>query len=146
MVSEVECITVDMTVKAAIGAFIKRKISGAPVIDSVKKVISVVSQSDLMKLAATKGLTATIGGNLSSLPKESDLITLKRDVPFADLYRKFLTVNVHRIIIVDDNGKLQGLVSRSTVLKVLYDPEAEEKAEKAKEDSAKTPTEKKNAA
>lgn len=80
-----------------------------------------------MKLAATKGLTSTIGTILKDLPQTKKLITIKRDAPFAELYRKLIGSPVHRIIVVDDNGRLQGLVSRSTVLKVLYGPD-EEKA------------------
>lgn len=130
MITDVKCITVDMTVRDAIGLLLKNKISGSPVLDSVKKVISIVSQGDLMKLAATKGLTSTIGTNLQTLPKTDKLITLKRDVPFAEVYRKFLSTPVHRIIIVDDNGRLQGLVSRSTVLRVLYGNDEDKAATK----------------
>lgn len=135
MIKEVPCIGVDMNVKVAIGTLLKQKISGAPVLDPVKKVITIVSQGDLMKMAATKGLTATIGNNLRDLPETKKLVTVKRDATFAELYRKFIGSPVHRIIVVDDNGRLQGLVSRSTVLKVLYGPE-EEKVP-AKEDSKK---------
>lgn len=69
MIFDVHCIGVDMTVKNAIGILLKNKISGTPVLDSVKKVITIVSQGDLMKLAATKGLTSTIGTNLKELPQ-----------------------------------------------------------------------------
>ncbi len=135
MVTDVKSVTVDMTVKTAIGLLLKHGISGAPVIDSMKTVISVVSQSDLMKLAATKGLTATIGTCLQSLPKKESLVTLKRDVTFAELYRKFLATPVHRLIVIDDTGRLQGLVSRSTVLKVLYGPNGDKEETKAKEEA-----------
>lgn len=43
MIVDVHCIAVDMTVKNAIGILLKNKISGAPVLDSVKKVITIVS-------------------------------------------------------------------------------------------------------
>lgn len=122
MINDVRCIGVDMTVKDAIGLLLENKISGAPVLDPVKKVITIVSQGDLMKLAANRGLTAAIGTCLQMLPQTKKLITIKRDAVFAELYRKFLGSPVHLIIVVDDNGRLQGLVSRSTVLRVLYGP------------------------
>ena len=139
MITDVHSITVDMTVKASIGLLLKFGISGAPVIDSVKKAISIVSQSDLMRLATTKGLTALIGSNLNLLPPSNKLITLSKGATFAELYRKFLAHPVHRIIIVDGNGRLQGLVSRSTVLKVLFGPQ------KTKEQDVKIKTDKKSA-
>jgi len=124
MIINVHCVTIDMTVREAIGLLLKHGISGAPVIDSVKKAISIISQSDLMKLAAMKGLDSIIGLALNVLPQTAKLITLKRTATFTELYRKFLAVPVHRIIIIDDNGRLLGLISRSIVLKVLYGPTA----------------------
>jgi CBS-domain-containing membrane protein len=132
MIADVHTITVDMTIKDAIGKVLKHKISGAPVVDSVKNVISVISQGDLMKLAATKGLTATIGTVLQSLPPTNKLITSKKATSFAEIYKMFLAHPVHRIIIVDGSGKLQGIVSRSTVLGALYAPAEEKKSEEAK--------------
>jgi predicted transcriptional regulator len=120
MITNVHSVSLDMTVKEAIGLLLKHGISGAPVIDSVKKVISIISQSDLMKLAATKGLDTPIASSLGTLPQPAKLIVLKRTATFTELYRKFLAVPIHRIIITDDNGRLLGLISRSTVLKVLY--------------------------
>ena len=128
MIADVHSVTVDMTVREAIGFLLKHGISGAPVVDTVKKAISIVSQSDLMKLAATKGLDTPIASSLGILPQTAKLVTLKRTATFTDLYRKFLSVSVHRIIIIDDNGRLLGLVSRSTVLKVLYGPGNEKPA------------------
>lgn len=137
MITDVHSVTVDMTVREAIGLFLKHGISGAPVIDSVKKVVSVISQSDLMKLAAAKGLETTVGSNLGTLPPSNKVITLKRNVTFTELYRKFLAIAAHRIIIIDDNGRLVGLVSRSIVLKILYGPTSD-KTEKVEPPKKKT--------
>lgn len=140
MITDVHSITVDMSVRDAIGSLLKNKISGAPVIDTVKKVISVISQGDLMKIAAGKGLNIKIGACLASLPQTEKLVTLPRSTTFAELYRKFLSHPVHRIIIIDGNGRLQGIVSRSTVLRVLYGPDEgqmpEEKPEKPEKKKA----------
>ena len=91
--------------------------------DSLKKVISEISEGDLLRLAP-KGLSKTIGACLDTLPSFEKLDTAKRSAPFAQLYREFLSKDIYRIIIVDDNGQLQGLVSRSDILRVLYRPAA----------------------
>jgi len=124
MTKDVFTVTVEMKVKDAIGLLINHKISGAPVIDSLKKVISVVTERDLMSLAASPGLNTPIGQCLDKLTKSENLVTLKRTCSFSDLYRKFLATPVHRIFIVDDVGHILGLVSRSDVLRVLYGPQA----------------------
>lgn len=122
MVTNVRSISSEMTVRQAIQELLKNSISGAPVIDSQKKVLTVVSEGDLLKLAASMGLEKTIYQCMLKLTKTDKLITAKRTDKFTDLYRKFLSNSVHRLIVVDEKGRLEGLVSRSNVLRALVDP------------------------
>jgi CBS domain-containing protein len=124
MTTKVHCVTAEMKVSEAIGLLLTHRIRGAPVVDTLRKVISEITEADLLKLA-TKGLNKTVGTCLESLPSFADLDTLKRTAPFAHLYREFLTKEINRIIIVDDSARLQGIVSRSDILRVLYRPKTE---------------------
>ena len=121
MIANVHCVTLDMSVRDAITVLLKNKISGAPVIDVSRVVVSVVSEGDLLKLAASAGLDKKIGICLQKLIKNDKVVTLKRSDSFADAYKIFLTHPVHRIIVTDGSGKLQGIVSRSNVLRLLVD-------------------------
>lgn len=121
MTSQVHCVTTQMTVREAIVLLTTNKISGAPICDNKQTVISVVSEGDLLKLAATVGMEAKISLCLDKLPKTENLVTGKRTETFTEIYKKFLTKSIHRIVIVDGNGKLQGIVSRSNVLRVLVE-------------------------
>ena len=149
MTANVQCVTLDMTVKQAITVLTTNKISGAPVVDNSQKVISVISEGSLLKLAAAKFLDKSIASCLSHLPKTESIISLSSSSTFIEAYRLFLTNPVHRIIIADSNGRLQGIVSRSNVLRILVNnsvpkekdegtpPEAEEnQVAKAKKTSA----------
>jgi CBS domain-containing protein len=129
MTTQVHCVTPTMTVREAIQLLTTNKISGAPICDPNQKVLSVVSEGNLLKLAATMGMEAKISLCMSQLPKEDSLVTSKRGDPFTDVYKKFLTKSIHRIIVTDANGKLQGIVSRSNVLRVLVDAGKTEAAE-----------------
>ena len=132
MTTPVFSIDTDMTVRAAIQVLVGKKIGGAPVVDKNNLVVSVVSEGDLLKLAASLGLDKKISDCLSRLPRPEKLITVKREDVFTNIYRIFLSHPVHRVIVIDDHGKLQGIISRSNVLKVLvkFDakPAAEQKA------------------
>lgn len=119
MTRDVRCITPEMTVQESIQLLVTYKISGAPMVDKFKKVISVVSEGDLLKLAAYEGVGKKMASCLERLPKTENLMTLSRTATFADAYKMFLTKSVHRIIITDANGHIQGIVSRSNVLKIL---------------------------
>lgn len=125
MTVKIHCITPEMTISQAIGILLSHRIRGAPVVDTLKKVISEITEADLMKLAATKGLSKTIAMCLDALPTFESLVTCKKTTPFSDLYREFLTKPIQRIVIVDNNGRLQGSVSRSDILRLLYKPNEE---------------------
>ncbi len=122
MIAKVHTLTTEMTIRDAIRLVLQHSISGAPVVDDQRKVMSVVSEGDLLKLAATMGLDKSIFQCMSKLKKSDSLLTLKKTDSFADAYRKFLRNPVHRLIVIDDMGRLEGLVSRSNVLRVLADP------------------------
>lgn len=121
MTTEVSTVSPMSTVRDAIVLLTTKKISGAPVVDNKNSVMSVVSEGDLLRLAAAVGLDKQLGHCLDRLPKVEALITARANDAFTEAYKMFLTKGIHRIIVTDDNGKLRGIVSRSNVLRVLVD-------------------------
>lgn len=136
MTTQVHAISPLMSVREAILLLTSNRVSGAPVCDKSHNVMSVVSEGDLLKLAASMGLEAKISLCLDKLPKFESLVTAKRNEPFTEVYKKFLTKSIHRIIVTDANGKLQGIVSRSNVLRVLVDAGKSNEGETQTEDAA----------
>ena len=121
MTAKVHCLSPDMTIHEAIGIIINQRISGAPVVDKNRRVLTVVSEGDLLKLASKVGLDATVVSCFDRLVKSEQLFTLKKTDTFAHAYMKALAHPVHRFIVVDDRGHLEGIVSRSNILRVVYE-------------------------
>lgn len=122
MVSEVRTASPDSTVREAIQLLLEYKIGGAPIVDNFGHLVSVVTEGDLLKLAAAGSLDSKLGLCLTQLPKTDKLVTLSKTATFAEAYKIFLSRSIRRILIVDSNGKLQGLVSRSNILRTLTGP------------------------
>lgn len=119
MTSNVFTLTPAMSLRDAIMVLLRNKISGAPVLDSNSRVISVVSEGNMLKIAAFEGLDATIQSCLDQLVKPSKIISVRKTDSVLDAYKLFLTNPVKRLIVMDTTGKLQGVVSRSNILKVF---------------------------
>ncbi len=119
MVHDVRTTSPDASVREAIQLLLEHKIGGAPIVDSFGHLVSIVTEGDLLKLAAGGSLDAKLGACLQHLPKAEKLVTLSRTATFAEAYKIFLSRSIRRILIVDSNGKLQGLVSRSNILRTL---------------------------
>jgi predicted transcriptional regulator len=119
MTTAVYRVTPDMTIREVIALLIQRKIHGAPIVDQTDHVLSVISEGDAMHLAASDGLDTTVAGVLWKLKKQHQVITLERKADYTEAYKLFLKHGIHRIIVTDKNGRLQGLISRSNILKIL---------------------------
>lgn len=120
------------------------KISALPVIEGEGRVVGVVSEADLLpkeefrdgdpdlppsRLRSTGGTPLTQGRRLSDLAKAgavtagelmtSPALTVRPDATLAQAARTMARANVKRLPVVDATGLLQGIVSRSDLLKVF---------------------------
>lgn len=130
MTAEVKSVTLDMKLRDAIILLLRHRVSGAPVVNNVNEVVSVISETDLLKLARM-GLTKTVGECLSNLSRPPQLITLFRHSTFEEAYDIFMKKPIHRIIVVDGNQKLQGILTRGNVLRILVDLRHDKKSRAA---------------
>jgi predicted transcriptional regulator len=108
-------------IRAIMTLFIDKQISGAPVIEpATGKVLSVVSEADLMKFAAlTHNLDEPLLTFKAKLPATEDLITVESEDPFSEVYKRFITKPVRRVIVIDKSKHLIGIVARRDILKAF---------------------------
>lgn len=101
--------------------YISRGISGAPVVDSSGGLLSVLGEGATLRLAANNGLNATVSHCLPQMTPAKDIIKVTAHDTFADVYKLFLHHNIHRIPVVDGNGHVHGIISRSMILKMFVE-------------------------
>jgi CBS domain-containing protein len=123
-----------------------QRISGAPVVDDQNRVIGVISEADIMKLTATVpfpdidplnpfpvfSLTSYMN-KVKRIPDEIDAlfegavndvmskkpITLSPDDSISDAARLMHKSDFNRIPVVDEDGKLVGLIARDDIISVF---------------------------
>ncbi|WP_304518009.1 CBS domain-containing protein [Cecembia rubra] len=97
----------------------KRKISGAPVVNSQGQLVGIISEVDCLK--------EIIKGKYSNTPKfpgtvadhmTEDVITLSPDLSLFDAAQKFLELKIRRFPVLKD-GKLIGQISLSDVIRAF---------------------------
>ena len=121
MTTVVHRVKPEMKVHQVIEMLTRYSISGAPIVDQTDNLVSVLSEGDLLRLAASEGLDASIAHCLGHLPPTTKLITLQKHESFADAYKLFLKHSLHRIIVVDANGRLNGIVTRADILRLFVE-------------------------
>jgi predicted transcriptional regulator len=129
MTTEVETLSPTTTVGQAIELFLSKKISGTPIVDQAERVISVVSEADLMKFAAIAGLKKPLQDFLGKLTPADKLVTVAKSDSFVQVFKQFMTKPVRRVLVTDSNGRLQGLVSRRNLLEIFLKIKKEEEQE-----------------
>jgi CBS domain-containing protein len=96
----------------------KARISGAPVVDAVGRCVGVLSVADFFRGAVNANLeldpTDRVGEFMTADP-----VTVGPGTPIRQLARLMLDAAIHRVIVVDDQGRPIGVVSSTDVLAAL---------------------------
>lgn len=144
MTSPAVSITARASLRQLVRILDRNRFSGLPVVDKDKKVVGVVSEKDLLKytrsiigqplrdpakLLKQEGESASVTGQrgvdviefvASATVKTlmtTDIIVAKEDTPVLDVVRLMNENKVNRIPVVDDAGRLSGIVTRADILR-----------------------------
>ncbi len=140
MQADVRTLSPETTLREAAELLGLWNVSGAPVVDEQGALMGVVSESDLLSEARKRaaiprtaafgvflpvedalrriyheGATLQVAGVMST-----NLTTATPDTTLDDLGRMLVQRRINRIPVVDDAGKLVGIVTREDVLKALF--------------------------
>jgi CBS domain-containing protein len=98
-------------------------ITGAPVVDGDGFLVGVISQTDLVRMAASSGPNgARWAGFTARHVMSHEPVTAVADVPLAAAVRRLERHGVHRLVIVADDGATPiGVVSITDLLPLLVD-------------------------
>lgn len=122
MITNVETFSPNMTVKKCIELMLAKKISGAPIVkENTRKVVSSIGQKELIQFAAVGGLDKPLLGFLGQLKKADELIFAAKTDTLRQVIIKFLRNPVRRLMVLDDEGNLEGILTRSQLLKAFMD-------------------------
>jgi CBS domain-containing protein len=121
--------------------FIAEGITGAPVVDELGNLVGVISQSDLVEYQLNTerqltekapyyrrpyddALAPSRGFQLEELPVDrvSDvmtpfLVTVEEDTPIRDVAERMAKCGIHRLIVVDNDQQIRGIVTSIDVLR-----------------------------
>lgn len=102
-----------------VAVLLENKITGAPVLDADKRVIGFISEQDCIKEMLNTAFYCDLTANAADIMK-TNVVTVDPDMPIVELAEQ-LSTNKPKVYPVVEDGKLIGIVSRSDVLRSLYD-------------------------
>jgi CBS domain-containing protein len=138
MTTSVVAVREDADFKEMVHALRSRRISAFPVIDAAGRVIGVVSEADLLVKEATPELPqglVRLAWRLKDRSKAAGVtaaevmtkpaVTIGQHATVAEAARIMQSRRVKRLPVVDDDGRLRGIVSRADLLSVFERPDQE---------------------
>jgi len=139
MTPAVVAVTPETPYRAVVDTLVEHRFSAVPVVDDFQRVIGMVSEADLLRKIEYAGdeeprmfdsrrrrgerlkATAQVAGNLMSSPP----VVAISGTAIAGAARLMDDEHVKRLPVVDDLGRLIGIVSRGDLLKVHLRPDDE---------------------
>jgi CBS domain-containing protein len=132
MTAPVVTVTADTSFKEAVALLMRRRVSGLPVVDAVGNLVGIVSETDLLSKAEKRSPDAYVfesrrhrldraraaAVNVGSAMTR-EVTTARPDLPIALAAREMRDRGFKRLPVVDEAGKLVGIVSRGDLLKVF---------------------------
>jgi predicted transcriptional regulator len=115
MTEEVIRVRPEMPVYDAIELLVENEITGMPVVDDGSNLVGVLSEKDVLAMlyAMEDNTEQTVGDYMST-----GVVSLDVNASLIDLC-DCLTRNVFRRVLITENGKLAGVVSRSDMIKII---------------------------
>ncbi len=117
MTSRVITVPTSANVDEVFDLLLRHNVSGLPVVDEENRLVAIVSEADLFRLLDTPGSQTTPLAELWT----SNVISVRPDDSLPDVIDLFRQRQVRRFPVVDDEGKLIGVVSRRDVIRVIRD-------------------------
>lgn len=102
------CVTEDVSVGALVSCLLGRGISGVPVVDRDGKPVGVVSKTDLL---GDRDGDGTVGDIMTPMS-----FTLQEDKSIAKASALMAYEGIHRLPVVDEDGRVVGLLSSLDIL------------------------------
>merc|ERR1719219_661212 len=134
---DIEVAKYDTPIIEALNKFVKKRVSALPIVDEEGKLLDIYAKFDVINLAAEKTYN-----NLDVTLKEANehrnewfegVHTCKRNDSLFAVMENIVKAEVHRLVIIDTDGKVCGVVSLSDILSFLVlRPSGEDKRTKSR--------------
>ena len=126
MVRDIITFRPDTPISEVIDSLLENRITGAPVLNDLNEIIGLIDDKDC--------LNVLFGGAYHNSPVPHDdtvasymsnvMKTISINADIFEVANKFLTTPFKRLLVMDDNGKLAGQVSRRDILRAIKDMNA----------------------
>ncbi|MEM9645147.1 MAG: CBS domain-containing protein [Planctomycetota bacterium] len=115
MVSNLITLSPDMDVIDALDQLLKRKISGAPVVDKDRQFMGIFSEKSCMRFVVAATYEGLPSSNLMSFVDTNPPV-IDAETDLLSIAQTFLDASCRRLPVLDEFGRLMGQISRRDIM------------------------------
>jgi PAS domain S-box-containing protein len=108
------------TIHEVADAFVKHHLTSAPVVDPFGALCGMISETGLIRIFAVDRM---LFGNQRSLKAREKMLDVADEVLMSDsadiVVKKVLQAKLHRVVVVDNSRRVQGIISPKDILRFL---------------------------
>lgn len=146
MKRDIVTVAPDDTLKDALALMVENHITGVPVMDDECRCIGLITSSDILSYAEEKSEDSAMGSSTQYYDPETqqwgtmllasygmdefgdvpvsevmsrDLVWVERDTPLQDVARRMMSEHIHRVLVMDKNSNLYGIISAYDFVRVI---------------------------
>lgn len=119
MTASITVARADMSIEEAVKLLVSHRITGMPVVDKKGKMIGVVSEHDILKIAA-RSKTEDPADLRQVIKYTKKVEFVHAETPLPEVIKRLVKKKVRRLPVLDDEGKLIGIISQRDVMRLLY--------------------------
>lgn len=112
----------DQSIYDVINVLVRKKISGAPVLNEQDELVGVISEKDCLRVMVDSVYHNLPSGKVKDYMSH-DVVTMSDQKSIVEAASAFLSTSFKRFPVVNSEGKLVGQISRSDVLRAVKDME-----------------------
>jgi CBS domain-containing protein len=113
MSTELVTVTADVPIYDAVRTIVRKGLTALPVVGPDNKLIGIISEKDVLRVMANDR-TGTVENYMTT-----DLFTMKPDADIDDVAKALVENSFRRVPIVDDQGRILGVISRRDLVKFI---------------------------
>lgn len=117
----------DTQVSEIFSILISKRLSSIPVVDDDSRVVDLLRKADVMSLILDGSFSDLFCPVRNILNYERNgfegLYKCQKIDSAYDVISAMVTLNLHRVVVVDEKGRLEGVVSLSDIIKFVIDPD-----------------------
>ena len=109
----------EMSVEDAVRLLVNNKVTGLPVVDSKGMLVGVLSEYDIIATVSdAKQMDGKIFKDKVTFTKVVESVSENTLLP--EILKTFVEKKVRRLPVLDNSGRLIGIISRRDIMKVMY--------------------------